>query len=269
MVNGVPLIMTNMLNLGNRGLLDLDDAGQVFQMILLGLNRIPVSVLFNTGPRQEQDGDHQNRWIPTKISAKFGLALSQKSLTVRPTYLEYAHSYRASDQGVMVYTMKSILPLKAETHVSLGSPNDVYAVQPSVATSDQFNVGRFALTYLIVEHSNPSSHEGRMRGACFYGQVSTQDESKRVRHMWKRLSKRRTNNAESPNLIMTFYCALRLHEVTAGAYIALDVAPTCTLDRMKSTCNLRIRFGVSSPWLHDQSLLLQTKTHYQVSSLWR
>jgi hypothetical protein len=180
--NDVPLIMTNMLNFSNRGLLDLDDAGHMFQTVLLSLDRVPISVFFNTGPRQGQDDPHLNRWIPTKIGS-FGLATLQEFLTIQPSYLEYASSSQAEGRDVMVYTTNSILSLKAKTYISLGSPDFVCIVRPSVSTSDRFSTEDFTRTCLIIEQSNPCHHEDFLRGACFYVQDCAE---KRIFHLWRR-----------------------------------------------------------------------------------
>ena len=153
MARDVPLIMTNMLNLVGRRLLIMDSAEKMFQTILLSLNRMPMSIFFNTGPRQDQDDDHQNRWVPTKIGA-FGLASSKQSLKICRTYLEYDFSCQAEDQDVAVFITKVLLPFKAETRISFLTPGSVYTVQPSVAERDRFTIEGFALTCVIVDVSS-------------------------------------------------------------------------------------------------------------------
>jgi hypothetical protein len=217
MANDVPLIMTNMLNLSNRGLLDLDEAGHMCQTILLSLDRVPISNFFNTGPRQGQDDHHLNRWIPTKIGS-FGLAKSQEFLTIQPSYLECAYSSQAEGRDVMVYTTESILPLKVKTYISHGSQDSVYTVRPSVSNSDRFSTVDFTRTYLIIEQSNPCSHEDFLRGVCFYVQDSPEKRSK---------------NTELLNWDMTFYCPVRVRKIPADRDPLLSLRPTHALGCMK------------------------------------
>ena len=231
MANDIPLIMTNMLNLINRGLLDLDDAGHMFQSILLSLDRVPISIFFNTGPRQGQDDHHLNRWIPTKIGS-FGLVTSQEFLTIQPSYLEYTYSSQAEGRNVRAYTTESILPLKAKTYISLGSQDSVYTVRPSVSTSDRFSTVDFTRTCLIIEQSNPCSHEDFLRGACFYVQDSPEKRSK---------------NTELLNWDMTFYCPVRVRKIPADRDPLLSLRSIYALDYMKDSRKLRVRYGMFSP----------------------
>jgi hypothetical protein len=184
----VPLIMTNMLNLGNRGLLDFDNASQMFQTILLSLNAIPVSIFFNTGPRHDQEGHHQNRWVPIKIGS-FGLASCSPRLTIRPTYLEYAHSYETEIQEIRVYTTNTILPLKTKTYTHFQGIPGICAIEPIISINDEFDTLNFTGTCFIIERANRCNDGVFLRGACFYIRNGTELKHSSIRYIWERLSR--------------------------------------------------------------------------------
>lgn len=245
MANDVPLIMTNMLNLGNRGLLDLDNAGQMLQVIMLSLDRLPISVFFNTGPRHDQDGSHHNRWIPTKIDQS-GFASPGGSLKVRSSHLEYAYSHSAQDRNIMMYTTTSLPAFKSETCLSVGSPDNIYVVQPSAAIGDRFDKKNIISTCLLIEHWNSHSHEDLLRGAAFYVHDCAVFQEKGYRRAWRWLSQLKAANTESPNLEVTVYCPLRLRKVAASEQTALDKSRSYALD-VSDFCNLRVNYGMYHP----------------------
>lgn len=246
MANDVPLIMTNMLNLENRGLLDLDSAGQMLQAIMLSLDWLPISVFYNTGPRHDQDGSHHNRWIPTKIDQS-GFASPGVSLKVWSSHLEYAYSHSAQDRNTMMYTTAHLLAFKSETCLSVGSPDNIYVVQPSVAVDDRFDRKGFTSTCLLIEHWNSHSHEDLLRGAAFYVHDRAVFQEKGYRRVWRWLSQRKAKDTEPPNLDVTFYCPLRLRKVTASEQTALDKSRAYALGATES-CNLRVSYGMYHPW---------------------
>ena len=261
----VPLIMANMLDLVGRRLLEMDSAEQMFQTILLSLNQIPMSIFFNTGPRQDQDGDHRNRWVPTKIGA-FGLASSEQSLKIHRNYLEYDFLDQAEDQEVAVYTTRSLLPFKAETCLSFRTSDSVYMVQPSVAPSDHFTIEGFALTCVVLDISSSGGPEDFVRAACFLGREVKRNS---IRHLWRQLKRCRRRNLGSVGLDLTFYCPLRMCLIAAGPNIAVNSTPIHVLDPVETACKLRVKYGMSHANVNEQCMLTQLQIQSRVSNVSR
>ena len=66
--NDIPLMVANILDFETQDLHQHKGAEEMFLRIILSLGVVPLTIFFNTGPRQDQSGSHQNRWVPLKIS---------------------------------------------------------------------------------------------------------------------------------------------------------------------------------------------------------
>jgi hypothetical protein len=278
----VPSIMANSLELIGLGSQDLIDAGHMYQTILISMGQIPLAIFFNTGPRQHQHAHHQNRWVPTRLSNASLLAtpkLNPPLFDVGWSDLEFQRCSceLANHEDIVLYTTKVVLPFCAQTYVSLGNPEDVYVVEPSVSTSDCFRSEAFSFTCLIVER-NAGSHQ--LRGACFYAEDSAQFDRMSIAdlhdhllgfsivHVLQNLDfpafARSLRHLSMKWLIwdVTFCCPLRLRRAAANELMALDPTTLHALECAGNPYKLRVRYGVYSPIMDEECLLMHKQIHY-------
>lgn len=195
----IVLIFATALDLDIQSLLSNDsNEGQLFQSIVLSVTYLPFSLFFNTGPRLDQDGNHLNRWVPTKISRDLMTQpiLSRQSSKLRP----YG---KIPLDGLLVYKMRGVLTLLSSGHLILSSgPHQarrIYSFGPSVSPSDRFVTTGYTSTYIFIEDRDLDEDCDIQRGACFYNSAPEHEDSKwRSNFIWK------------PTRNMTFICPLRL-----------------------------------------------------------
>ncbi|MCJ1262299.1 hypothetical protein MMC22_002169 [Lobaria immixta] len=238
MPSDVPLIITNILHFENRELLKSHEDGEMFQYIILSLDRPPLSIFFNTGPRQDQGGNHQNRWVPVKIGTD--TLTSNDPLTVCPSHLLYKYADQHSSGGTSIYTIDAILSLKSKVYLRSENEGIVYAVEPSNSSADQFDTEGFTSTCVIVENVDLPEWSGVKRGACFYVRDNNEIKPQGSRHWWHQAL--RLNPIVLPGVDMTFYCPRRLQQVVHSEHLTLDKRNIYNLNSVKTTCDFRINY---------------------------
>jgi hypothetical protein len=247
MAEDIPLIMTNMLGVSNHGLVDLDNSGQMFHTILLSLHRIPISILFNTGPRQDANGNHHNRWVPSKIS-RVRLAQSPAYLGVRPTYLSYNYVPDAEDlnagEHMVVCTSKSICSFSGKIYCVFSPSDHLRAIEPSVSIGDRFNTEEFSSMCFIFERVKAQG-QVLWRGACCY----VHDSAKPVLKTGKQIRDKvaRPGKNEVRHLDLTFYCPIEVREIDAGEFPLSNATAMHVLNDITDPCELRIKYGILLP----------------------
>lgn len=234
----VPLIITNILDFENHELLKYHEAGEMFQNIILSLDRVPLAIFFNTSPRQDQDGNHQNRWVPVKIGTD--TLTPNDPLTVCSSHLSYKHVDQYSGGETSVYTIDAILSLKSKAYLRSENEGIVYAVEPSNSSADQFDTEGFTSTCVIVENADLPERSGVKRGACFY--IRDNNEIKHWWHPALQVWPFRPKHIVLPRVNMTFDCPIRLQQVVHSEDLTLDKRHTYNLNSVKARCDFRINF---------------------------
>ncbi|QDS76391.1 hypothetical protein FKW77_003740 [Venturia effusa] len=159
----VPVILTNMLNLDNGGLLTLRTTRERFQVILLSLEKIPLSLFFNEALRHDRSDRSQNRWIPEQVNL---LDLSiKKSLSVFKSHVSYIHKGNKSKDGISIYIIDAVIPLDSEIRVLCDNDSTFYVIGPTFSNLDQLITEGFSSTCIMVGASLSTE---ALRGACFY-----------------------------------------------------------------------------------------------------
>jgi hypothetical protein len=250
MPEDIPMIITNMLDLKNNAMLDLNDAGKMFQTILLSLKKIPMFIFFNFGPRQDTSTHHHNRWIPTKIGT-FGKASVRAPWIVRTRYLECRYSNETKDIGVHVYTANGPVSMSFETYVCLGATHALYSVEPCISSDDQFRISTFHSTWLLIDKLGEGDAVEVLTGACFY--VNENPETTKVKtpknclvRLWDSIWEGGARKVGDPSVAMTYYCPLRLHKVAADPRAKLIQAQAHTFESLNGTCMLQVKYSMSS-----------------------
>lgn len=268
MPEDVPMIMTNMLNLTNKGLLDLQDASQMYQAILLSLEAIPLAIFFNLGPRQDTGRQHQNRWIPTRIGEP-RLSRYPQSWAVRSGYLELDYTQEMRKEGILVYIRNSAGPLPAKEHLELSGASATYYVRPGVDPDDKFDVGAFASMCYLIESPSAKGSNDVLRGACFYIHHDEQtgkfrSELDRVHALWRKMWCCKGDFKKVECYSMTFYCPLRFEK--SNEPLKNDDTME-TLGVPNIPCKLQARYGTSYITLHPVTNIINQrhKTHCRVS----
>ena len=243
--NDVFLIVASILGLELRGLLTYYDAGEVFQTILLSVDGVPLSLFFNTGLRQNQSGNHQNRWVPLRISKD--TLTADHLLKIFPSYLSYEYSSNERREGISIYTIKSVLPLKSKVRLCSESERTLYIVSSSNSNADQLDTSGFTSTCIIVEEANESEQLSVKRGACFYirdnPEVSHPHNSRRW--YWAlRILRLGRKCAVRPKVDLVFSHPIRLQPDTKDKYSSLGIDEVHYLAPVRSPCEFKIQYGM-------------------------
>ena len=231
----VPLILTNILEFENHALLKHHEAGEMYQHILLSLGRLPVSIFFNTGPRQNAEGNHEYRWVPVKIGREF--LTPDDLLTVFPSYLSYRYEDLDRERGISVYSIDALLPLKSKVYLhSEENEHNIYTIEPSMFETDQFDTKGFNSTCLIIEKAPLPGSAGRIwRGACVYV---------RERRSYRLRCKPLDIPRFYPRIFMTFNCPLRLQQVMNSDPLPPNAEHVYSLKSIRSEYDVIINYGM-------------------------
>ena len=243
--NDLFLIIANILDFDTRGLHQYEGAEAMFQTIILSLDRVPLSLFFNTGPRQDKDGSHQNRWVPLKISTD--ILTPDYLLTVFSSYLSYKYMDQNRDKGITAYTTNGLLSLKSKLYLPSEHGEMLYVVEPSNCSADRFNTEGFTSTRIIVENMESSDGAGAKRGACFYVRDNDEVPPHGNRSWWhqaRRTLRFRSKRIVVPVVDMTFICPIQLQHVAQCEALSLNPNHIYSLTFVKSPCEFRIRYGI-------------------------
>ena len=217
MAEDLPLIITNILNLDNRRLLGLHDSGEMFETIILSLKRTPLSLLFNTGLRKDQESAQRNRWVPARVDRD--TLTNHPMLDIKRSHLEWDY-YKKPTGKCSAYSIDALLPLGSTAYLR-DVQNDIsYAIKPSIACADDNVTAGFTSTCVIFEDAEMPDCPGVKRGACFL------IESRTIEHV-----------------DMTFICPLRLHSRQDVASVPPEESNTYDLAPINCPARLRISYG--------------------------
>lgn len=243
--NDVFLIIANILDFDTRGLHQYEGAEDMFQSIILSLGRIPLSLFFNTGPRQNRDGSHQNRWVPLKISTD--ILTPDHLLTISSSYLSYEYMDQKRDEGITAYTINGILSLKSKIYLRSEHEEMLYIVEQSKSGTDRFNTEGFTSTYIVVENMESSDGSGAKRGACFYVRDNHEVPPQGNRSWWHQTLQTlrlRSKRIVLPVVDMTFVGPIQLQQLVRSEALSLDPNHIYSQSFVKSPCEFRIRYGM-------------------------
>jgi hypothetical protein len=157
----VPLILANTVQLQSAGLIEYDNIEDKILAILLSQKRIPLDLLFNCGPRRNNDASSKNKWAPTRIQGDYLNTSSCHELSVNLGHSYFRSARIGSCSHVHVYLMDRLLPQNAI--VQLGRrPSMLFSVMKLTRT--QATDRTSGSTCIILEEA-PDGHV--VRGACF------------------------------------------------------------------------------------------------------
>ncbi|KAI1323149.1 hypothetical protein F5Y16DRAFT_384553 [Xylariaceae sp. FL0255] len=234
----IHFILTNILSLNNQPLFQHDESHERFQLILLSLQQLPISIFFNTGKRHDPEGNHNNRWIPREIGSD--TLLSSGSVSVCPTHLSCLSDEDESSPPTRPYgffTVDEIIPFQATTHLFCGGAT--FETGPARSTSDRLNMENFTTTYVLMDLGPPLPYDEReRRAACFYASLFGN---------------------------LTFVCPLRLRKLPSHEpklYESYSLRLVRRPDRLRITYDPLASFqplkGKDGEWRVDRFLLLRS-----------
>lgn len=230
MSRDVPVIISNILDLDNRDLLAYRDAGERFLAIMLSVKTLPLSIFYNFAPRQDQDGNHKNRWVPVQIGAD--TLKSGKSLEIHSSYLLFKHRIGFSDSPKhRVYILNGIMPRAPEVRLWLAGTDKVFIVQQPEFQTDRLDTRAFTSTCMIVEKKANSDRPGVVRGASFYFCQNDELKSQKIR-----------------TLDLTYNCPVRVRYTTRSDNLLPEQERKDVLVPVRDECDLRVGYGIFS-WL--------------------
>ncbi len=225
------------MNLETWSLLKYDEGYEKLLAILLSLDRIPLSIYFNTGPRHNPNGNHNNRWVPQVVSGD--PLISCGWLSVGPSHLSYKFigNSGSPEHAVSLYTVDTILPFESTLYLRDESEGVTYAVESPTSNVDELDTTGFITTYILIYKGPLPNGEHKRRGACFY--ATQNDELK----FWRTpVVLRKIRDVRRIELVFT--CPLRLLEVESKDRAGLDLDRTYTLNSVAIPCQLRIKYGM-------------------------
>ena len=243
--NDLFLIIANILDFDTRGLQQYEGAEEMFQAIILSLGRVPLSLFFNTGPRQDKDGSHQNRWVPLKISTD--ILTPDHLFTISSSHFSCEYTDQKRDEGITAYTINGILPLKPKLYLRSEHGDILYIVESSSSSADRFNTEGFTSTCIVVENMETSDRSGAKRAACFYVRDNHEFPPHGNRSWWQQVLQTlpfRSKRNVLPVVDMTFICPMQLQLVGQIEAPSLDSNYIYSLSFVKLPCEFRVRYGV-------------------------
>ncbi|KAH7078404.1 hypothetical protein FB567DRAFT_533844 [Paraphoma chrysanthemicola] len=233
MPEDVPLIVTNVMDLDNRELLKYHNSGDMFKAIILSLNRVPLSLFFNAGPRQS--GDNRDRWVPVEVGADT-LTPEDGNLTVSASYLLYQHPSADDVQKYLLYVIEGLVRVDRTIHLRHQDSNEVYTMEAADCITDQLGTHGYGSTCLIIENSFSARSPGTRRGACFYVPAA---RNVKLKHGFPR-----SHTTEKPELNLVFNCPVRLQRSHACTISSGDnvVDSVRDLDLITYSCDIKIHY---------------------------
>jgi hypothetical protein len=184
----VPAIFANLLDFNSHNIANPELPEELkMRTILWSLEQLPVSILYNDGPRLAANKQHANRWVPTRrstctlsedcpmklstggIEVKNGKPGSPLLIILRPSLPIHTKSFSIfwtrNNHGVLGSDGLSNAGVILE--VTLCSPLD-----------DEMVSGEFEASCLLIEHYNfiPDEQSIRWRGACL--QINTLEHTR-------------------------------------------------------------------------------------------
>lgn len=161
----LPLIMSNILGLQSAGLLNFETPEEMYFSIFLAGKSLPLSLMFNDGPRYNPTDNHRNRWLPISISANILTSVCQLQIT-------HAHLSTcitgADKKTLSFYWTDTVLPWRTNQYLKDTSGN-VFLLDESLdLDDDNFATDGYCGTCFIIERSSRKAGSKILRGACFY-----------------------------------------------------------------------------------------------------
>ncbi|KAL9109325.1 MAG: hypothetical protein Q9227_006080 [Pyrenula ochraceoflavens] len=163
----VPMINTNILDFESLGFLRYHEAGDMFQAILLSLERIPLSIFFNTGLRQDPNGNHRNRWVPIEVGADT-LASHLPLLKVHPSFVSLEYSDQGGADQISIYTVDTVTQLRSMMSLHSASEGLVFIADSHALGTDSLDTRGHTYSCIIVEKAATPDSRGGKRGAYFH-----------------------------------------------------------------------------------------------------
>lgn len=242
MPSDVPLIITNLLDLESRELFRNGGHGDVLQHIVLSLKCLPLSIFFNNWPRKDQNGNHQNRWVPVEDSKD---RLTMDHVTkVRPSDILYPHR----GGGVSAYNVNAIVSLESKTYLFSESEGICcYTVEPSVSSTDHFDTEGFTSICIMVENTGLPESSGTKHGACLFVQDPTGIKPPSVWHWCEQVLQNLRSfpmRIVPPGGEMTFICPIQLQEIFDRECLIRDPNHTYAINPVKAPHDIRINYGI-------------------------
>ncbi|KAJ3563606.1 hypothetical protein NPX13_g8140 [Xylaria arbuscula] len=226
----IPLIIANVMDLGNRPLLEYHTSHEMFQAIILTLKEAPLSIFFNTGPRYDQNGHHPNRWVPRDIGAT--LLTAKPLMRVNPSYFSY--QYYPGDKDLSLYAIDKVVSLKSRVYFLSNVDGATYVVGPSISVTDEMKVDDFSATYILIGGMSSPGGNGKRQGACFYLRNTKVSHSS-----WLGFSE------QLPQIDLTYICPLQLEWVETGDQVAQESSNLHTMQAVNNACELRVKYGIA------------------------
>ncbi|KAI0142837.1 hypothetical protein GGR57DRAFT_485354 [Xylariaceae sp. FL1272] len=230
----IPLILTNIIDLKSRPLFKYHQNHERILAIILSLKHPPLSLFFNTGPRYEPGGNHNNRWLPREVSGDTILATGK--LSVHSSYLTYIwggdvdgdnDNHVGDYRTLSIYTVDGVVSMHSAIYLLAEGDDDfVYKADPSTEShTDQLDTTGLTTTYFMIHEGPLLNGEDKQRGACFYsGPIH------------------RTRKGKHANVDLIFNCPVRVARQDHESRDEFDPSRTFTLTRLRTPRQLNIKY---------------------------
>ena len=242
----IVFIMANILDLDTRGLLQYSRVEDMLQAIILSLRRVPLSLFFNHGPKQDPDGNHQNRWIPESVSTD--MLTARVWFEITPSHLSRQYKHESEADCFIVYTFQGMLPSRSSKFLCCEHEGVLSCAKNSEnETVDELNFEGFTSTCFLIENVSGLDIRNTRSGACFYAREYSENVPERgsfaARRMLRALGRETT--ASTQNIRdMTFLQPIELQLVERSEFLdKTEHHLTFNLSLLESQCELKIRYG--------------------------
>ncbi|KAF2499922.1 hypothetical protein BU16DRAFT_534567 [Lophium mytilinum] len=161
------LILANLLDLNSYALIHQASHEKKMKTFLWSVGpKLPVSLLYNTGPRSRCGQDHANRWVPTEPSASH---LNQPSMELTEDSLSLSSRDHALNESTLLYVNMS-MDIRFRNIVIRDLITGIqYRVEIYRKEDDSIDFGKYASFCVLIERTfckDAVPQCGDIRGAC-------------------------------------------------------------------------------------------------------
>ena len=167
-------ILANLLDFHAAPVMRLGNMGDGIALMLFSFKELPVSLLFNTGPRYRHNQDHLNRWLP--------VVPSDNSLDSTPTMRFTNTPIRgllidrtSTTTDLLVFIISPPILDPSTFLLRVAGSEFSHIIDCDRPEADEFDTTKFSSTCIMFRKSTDQAVAASTRGACFH--VSKAHES--------------------------------------------------------------------------------------------
>jgi hypothetical protein len=166
----LPAILANLMDFNAYQIMSVSSPEERMMAMLSGLPSLPMSLLYNTGPRMRHDKHDSNRWVPTLPSSERLTIDPAMSFNSDKTGLRMEHG-GPTDSRTSVILVKPCVPFCSVINILDRLTGREYEVKFCRSEDDELDMNQFQATCIILERTSSvagAATDVNLRGACLH-----------------------------------------------------------------------------------------------------